>query len=78
VRGASWHKTAKPSGLAHTVNGWVVQRKFMFLSGEVSGAWHPDRASASGRAPCGNVQGDAGEVSRRHSSPTPEVMLRTW
>ena len=32
---ASWHKTTKPGDLTATVNDAVVQRKFMFLSGEI-------------------------------------------
>jgi len=35
VRGASWHKTAKPCCSTHTVNGPVVRRKFTSLSGEI-------------------------------------------
>ena len=32
---ASWHKTTKPCDLPATVNDAAVQRKFMFLSGEI-------------------------------------------
>ena len=51
VRGASWHKTAKPSGSAHTVNGPVVQRKFMFLSGEISVTSVHSGSALSGNRP---------------------------
>ena len=74
MRGASPHKRTKPCSSAHTVNGSVVRRKFMSLSGEISGAC----ACGSRSADCGNAVGEAREVSRRHSSPRPEVMLRTW
>ncbi len=78
MRGASLHQMTKPCGSAHTVNDPVVQPRFMPLSGETSTTLHPDRASASGGAASGNRCGDGGGVSRWHSSPTPEVMLRTW
>ncbi len=32
---ASWHKTTKPCDLTATVNDAVVQRKLMFLFGEI-------------------------------------------
>lgn len=31
----SWHNTTKSFGSGGTVNGAVVQRRFMFLSGEI-------------------------------------------
>jgi hypothetical protein len=71
--GVSGHQTTKPFGSIRTVNAAIVGRQFTFLSGEISGT-----CARFGSAPCGNARGDAGEVSIRHISPTPEVMLRIW
>ena len=35
MRGASWHKTAKPCCSTHTVKDPAVRRKFTSLSGEI-------------------------------------------
>ena len=74
MRGASGHKTTKPFSSAHTVNGPVVRRKFMLLSGETCIRC----VRFGGSAVRGNTLSDGAGVSRRHSSPTPEVMLRIW
>jgi hypothetical protein len=35
VRGASWHKTAKPCCSTHTVKDPIARGRFTFLSGEI-------------------------------------------
>ena len=62
--GASWHNTAKPSGLAAEVNAAVVRRRTAPLPGEISIA----RGRESDSAVRSNALGDGREVSRGHST----------
>jgi hypothetical protein len=61
---ASWHNTAKPTGLASEVNVAVVRWRTASLPGEISTA----RDRESGSAVRRNALGDGREVSRGHSS----------
>ena len=62
--GASWHNTAKPTGLAMKVNVADVRWRTVSLPGEISSA----RDRESGSAECRNALGDGREVSRSHSA----------
>jgi hypothetical protein len=63
--GASEPSIAKPSGLGRRVNGALAWWKLVFLSGEIS---HSGVMPLGYRSFDGNVAGELGEVSRRHSS----------
>ena len=62
--GASWHNTAKPTGLVMAVNGAVVRERTAFLPGEISVLCGRESGSAIGS----NAGGRGREVSRGHST----------